>query len=69
MSSQPLVKYSVSVSVQQDEDGVIGREVSLSSRPIQEEVGQIMEAPHNRVVVPLGGAVACRKSTRTHGNA
>lgn len=66
MSSQPLVKYGVSVGVEQDKDGVVGRQVSLAACPIQEQMGQVMEAPHHGVVVSLGGAVACQKNVRIH---
>lgn len=66
VSPQPFVKYSIGVGVEQDEDGVIGREVSLSSCAIQEQVCQVVKAPHHRVVVPLGGAVACQNSQKTH---
>lgn len=51
--------------MEQDEDGVIGWEVSLASCPIQEEMGQVVEAPHNGVIVPLGGAVACQNNMET----
>lgn len=61
MSPQPFIKYRVGVGVEQHKDGVVGGEVSLSSCAIQEQMGQVVEAPHHRVVVPLGGTVACRK--------
>lgn len=48
--------------MEQDKDGVIGREVGLSSCPIQEQMGQIVEASHYGVVVPLGGTVACQNN-------
>lgn len=66
VSSQPLVKYGVSVGVEQDKDGVIGRQVSLATCPIQEQMGQVMEAPHHGVVVSFGGAVACQNNVRSH---
>lgn len=55
---QPLVKNGVGVGVQQDEDGVVGGQVGLSARPVQEQVSQVVEAPHDGVVVAFGGAVA-----------
>ncbi len=64
MSPQPFIKYSVGVGVEKDEDGVIGREVSLSSSAVQEQMGQVVEAPHHRVVHPLGGAVACQNNRK-----
>lgn len=57
VSPQPFVKYGVSVGVEQDKDGVVGGQVSLSSSSIQKQMGQVVEAPHYGVVVPLGGAV------------
>lgn len=59
VSPQPFVEYSVGVGVQQDEDGVVGRQVSLSACAVQEQVCQVVEASHHRVIVPLWGAVAC----------
>lgn len=61
MSPQPFVKYGVGVGVQQDKDGVVGGQVGLSSRPVQEQMRQVVEAPHYGVVVAFGGAVAWRK--------
>lgn len=29
-------------------------------------MGQVVEAPHHRVIVPLGGTVSCRNNTKTH---
>ena len=65
VSPQPLVKDGVGEGVQQHEDGVVGGEVGLPARPVQEQVGQVVQAPHRGVVVPLGGTVACR-TTPTH---
>lgn len=59
MSPQPLIKNGISECVEQDKDGVVGGEVSLSSCPVQEQMGQVVEAPHHGVISPLGGAVAC----------
>lgn len=56
--AQPLVKDSISEGVQQDKDGIVGGEVSLSACPIEEEVGQVVEAADYWVIHPLGGAVA-----------
>lgn len=56
--AEPLVKDCVSEGVQQDEDGIVGREMSLSARPIEEEVSQVVEAANHWVVCPLRGAVA-----------
>lgn len=56
--AKPLIKDGVGEGVQQDEDGVVGREVSLSARPVEEEMGQVVEAADHGVVHPLGGAVA-----------
>lgn len=58
MSPQPLVKDGVGVGVQQDKDGVVGGEVGLTARPVEEQMSQVVEAPHHGVVVALGGAVA-----------
>lgn len=58
VSPQPFIKYSVGVGVQQHEDGVVWREVSLSSCAVQEQMRQVVEAPHRGVVVALWGAVA-----------
>lgn len=58
VSPQPFIKYSVGVGVQQHEDGVVWREVSLSSCAVQEQMSQVVEAPHRGVVVALWGAVA-----------
>lgn len=58
MPADPLVKDCISEGVQQDKDGVVGREVSLSARPIEEEMGQVVEAADHGVIHPLGGAVA-----------
>lgn len=58
MPAKPLVEDGVGEGVQQDKDGVIGREVSLSTRPVEEEVGQVVEAADHGVIHPLGGAVA-----------
>lgn len=66
MPPQPFIKYRVGKGVEQDEDGVVRGEVSLSSCPVQEQMSQVVEASHYRVVVPLGGAVACQNSTKGH---
>ena len=58
--AEPLIKDCVSEGVQQDKDGIIGREVSLPARPVEEEVGQVVEAADHRVVHPLRGAVALK---------
>lgn len=63
MSPQPFVEYGVSVGVEQNEDGVVGGQVSLSSSSIQEQMGQVVEASHYGVVVPLGGTVTYQNST------
>lgn len=55
---KPLVKDGIGERVQQDKDGVVGREVSLSARPVEEKVSQVVEAADHGVVHPLGGAVA-----------
>lgn len=60
VSPQPFIKHSIGECVEQDKNGIVGREVRLSSRPVQEQMGQVVEASHYGVVVPLGGAVACR---------
>ena len=36
--AEPLVEDGVGERVQQDEDGIVGRKVSLSARPVEEEV-------------------------------
>ncbi len=56
--AEPLVEDCVGECVQQDKDGIVGREVSLSACPVEEEVGQVVEAADHRVVHPLGGTVA-----------
>lgn len=56
--AKPLVKDGVGEGVQQDKDGVVGREVSLSACSVEEEMGQVVEAADHGVVHPLGGAVA-----------
>lgn len=56
--AEPLVEDRIGERVQQDKDGVIGREVSLSARPVEEEVGQVVQAADYRVIRPLGGTVA-----------
>lgn len=56
--AEPLVEDGVGERVQQDKDGIVGRKVSLSARPVEEEVSQVVEAADHRVVHPLGGAVA-----------
>lgn len=56
--AKPLIEDGVGEGVQQDKDGVVGREVSLSARPVEEEMGQVVEAADHGVVHPLGGAVA-----------
>lgn len=66
MPPQPFIKYRVCKGVEQDEDGVVRGEVSLSSSPVQEQMSQVVEAPHYRVVIPLGSAVACQNSTKGH---
>lgn len=66
VSPQPFVEYSVGVGVQQDEDGVVGRQVSLPACAVQEQVCQVVEASHHWVIVPLGGAVACNGKMKTH---
>lgn len=58
MSPEPLFEDGVSVGVEQDEDGVIRRQVGLSPGTVQEQVGQIVQASHHRVVGTLRGAVA-----------
>lgn len=58
MPAQPLVEHSVGEGVQQDEDGVIGREVGLPARAVEEEMGEVVEAADHWVVHPLWGAVA-----------
>ena len=58
VAAEPLVEDCVGEGVQQDKDGIVGREVSLPARPIEKEVGQVVEAADHRVVRPLGGAVA-----------
>lgn len=65
MSPQPFVKYGVGVGVEQNKDGVIGGQVSLSSSSIQEQMSQVVEASHYGVVVPLGGAVTCQNSMKS----
>lgn len=62
VSPQPFVKYGVSVGVEQDKDGVVGGQVSLSSSSVQKQMSQVVEAPHYGVVVPLGGAVTYQSS-------
>ena len=42
VSPQPLVKDGIREGVQQDKDGVVGGEVGLSARPVQEQVGQVV---------------------------
>lgn len=56
--ADPLVEDRIGEGVQQDKDGVVGREVSLSARPVEKEMGQVVEAADHGVVHPLGGAVA-----------
>ena len=56
--AQPLVKDGVSEGVQQDEDGVVRGQVRLSPGPVQEQVGQVVEAADHRVISPLRGRVA-----------
>ena len=58
VSPEPLVEDGVGEGVQQDKDGVIGGQVGLSPRAVQEQVGQVVEAADRRVVHPLGGTVA-----------
>lgn len=60
MPAEPLVKDCISKGVKQDKDGIIGRQVSLSTRPVEEEVGQIVKTADHWVVHPLGGAVALK---------
>lgn len=56
--AEPLVKDGIGEGVQQDKNGIVGREVSLSAGPVEEEVGQVVEAADHGVVSPLRGAVA-----------
>ena len=58
MSPEPLVEDGVGEGVQQDEDGVVGGQVGLPPRAVQEQVGQVVDAADRRVVQPPGGAVA-----------
>ena len=58
VSPEPLVEDGVGEGVQQNEDRVVGGQVSLAPRAVQEQVGQVVEAADPRVVHPLGGAVA-----------
>lgn len=58
MPADPLVEDCIGEGVQQDKDGVVGREVSLSACPVEEEMGQVVEAADHGVVHPLGGAVS-----------
>lgn len=58
MSPKPLVKDGVSEGVEQDEDGVVRGQVCLSTSTIQEQVSQIVQASHHRIVGTLGGTVA-----------
>lgn len=60
---EPLVKDGIGESVEQHEDGVVRREVGLSACSIQKQVGQVVKAPYHRVVVSLGGAIACAHNT------
>lgn len=60
MPAEPLVKDCIGKGVKQDKDGIIGRQVSLSTRPVEEEVGQIVKTADHWVVHPLGGAVALK---------
>jgi len=56
--AEPLIKYCIGEGVQQDKYGIIGWQVSLSTCPIEKEVGQIVEAADDGVIHPLGGTVA-----------
>lgn len=58
VSPKPLIKDGVSEGVEQDEDGVVGGQVCLSTGTIQEQVSQIVQTSHRRVVGTLRGAVA-----------
>lgn len=55
--AEPLVKDRIGKGVQQDKYGVIGRQVSLSTCPIEKEVGQVVEAADDRVIHPLRSTV------------
>lgn len=57
MPAEPFIKDCICKRVQQDKDRIVGREVGLSTCPIEEEVGQVVEAADHRVVHPLGGTV------------
>ena len=59
--TEPLVKDGVGEGVQEDEDWVVGREVSLPSGAVQEEMGQVVQAADHGVVVPLGVTVAWQR--------
>lgn len=61
VSPKPLVKDGICEGVQEDEDGVVGWQVSLPPSAVQEEVGQVVQAPHNGVVVTLWVAVAYQR--------
>lgn len=58
MSPKPLVKDGVGEGVEQDEDGVVRGQMGLSTSTIQEQVSQIVQTSHYRVVGTLRGAVA-----------
>lgn len=58
VSPKPLVKDGISEGVEQDEDGVIRGQVCLSTSTIKEQVSQVVQASHYRVVGTLWGAVA-----------
>ena len=55
--AQPLVEDGISEGVQQDKYGVVGRQVSLSACPVEEEVGQVVEAADDRIIYPLRSTV------------
>lgn len=59
--TEPFIEDSVGESVQQDEDGIIRGEVSLSACAVEEEVGQVVEAADHWIIHPLGSAVALKE--------
>lgn len=58
MSAEPLIKDRISEEEAQDKDGIVRRRASLSTCPLQEGVGQVVEAADDGVLRPSGGAVA-----------